>query len=760
MRPAGTPTQQTQRCRVGIWVGVPEAPDGDGCAGAVCEATGVAPLEEQRRHVGFIRPLHTIRIDKGSHPSHAVKCGEGAPPRRVHPRLAARGFVSGSGSRRVGGTGGECYVVAVLPMEDEVSELAEIFILETRDFESQIEAVLAAKGAAVIPCTSIADFPPRGDPRRRRATFVVDIEEAGDEGLAALRSCPCVVLTGMPSQLREVFAHARTAGWEALIKPYSPEELYFRLTRLWSDALVWEPEEPGRAAGPSDAMFTHAVRRLLGCRYVRLSHVEGTAVTTVAESGDLSGSALVDRVLHTAKAVAGLAGGTSPVTLRERLPSAEFEGTSRGGEVVALPLTLAMQPAACLFLVHGLEGAPFGAREYQRVAALAEIVGALRPGVDQADHKGIVSRLLAHVPSGIMVLDGEGKVFSLNRQGCAVLKFAEEEVIGRAACDLFGLRSEDALARAIRRGESAMRIEQKVKLPGGATMVLGVSTAPIEPDEEVGKGSILVFQDLTRVKRLEERVRRADQLASVGAMAAGMAHEIRNPLASVLTGVQILGSLLPGDPRAKRHTETIVQQITRVNRIVQDLLTLGRPAKPRIEPCSLDGPVSQAIQGLGTRAADRGVQVMLEIPQPVPVAMADEAQLQQVLLNLLLNAAEAMPKGGELTVRVVDRAEAGTVRIEVIDTGEGIPPENLSHVFTPFFSTKAQGSGLGLAICNRIISDHGGQMEISSTVGKGTTVTIELPAPGGPLRMEDLLGSAEKLPDNAAWDGSAHGLSL
>ncbi|MCU0610181.1 MAG: ATP-binding protein [Candidatus Eisenbacteria bacterium] len=639
-------------------------------------------------------------------------------------------------------------------------ELAEIYLLETRHFKPQIERALAAKGALVTACHSPADFPPPGDPRWTGVTVVVDLEEAGPAGIAALQTaCRCVVLTGRPSSGREVLERAAAAGWEALIKPYTPDELCFRLSRLWSDNLIWEPIFASKPGDGFHHTIVEAARRLIGCRYARLSEVRRGALVTLADTGDLSGAALVDRVAGTARSAREMISAQGPVLLKERLPSAEFEHTPHGGDVLVVPLGRS-GPTLRLFLVHGLEGAPFGAREQQRVTALSMLIDALLSGAGSAGSKRIVSKLLAHVPSGIMVLDTEGRVFSINRHGTAVLSLTDADTVGRHAAEILGLKRDDALSRAIRTGESVMRMEQRVRLPSGKSIVLGVSAAPIEPDDDVERGSILVFQDLSGVKRLEERVRRADQLASLGAMAAGMAHEIRNPLASVLAGVQILGSLLSGDPRAKRHTDTIVQQITRVNGIVQDLLTLGRPARPRIEPCAIDRPIMQAVQGLGTRASDKAVKVNIELPTPAPLAMMDDAQVQQVFLNLLLNGVESMPNGGVLVVRAVERADAASVRVEVVDTGEGIPPENLPQVFTPFFSTKAQGSGLGLSVCNRIISDHGGQMEIASTVGKGTTVVIELPSPRASSSAADLDAGAGSASRRARRNNSPGGLEL
>ena len=195
----------------------------------------------------------------------------------------------------------------------------------------------------------------------------------------------------------------------------------------------------------------------------------------------------------------------------------------------------------------------------------------------------------------------------------------------------------------------------------------------------------------------------------------------------MLTGVQILGNLPAADPRAERHRQTIIQQITRLNGIVRDLLTLGRPARTKRKQCSVARTIQRALDEISSKALEQKIEIQKKITANLPTFSGDEGQIRQVLLNLFLNAMEAMPKGGTLQIKATHKRSSDLVSIEVSDTGMGMGQEDIANAFTPFFSTKAQGSGLGLSVCNRIIADHDGQLELTSRVGKGTKVVVELP---------------------------------
>jgi two-component system sensor histidine kinase PilS (NtrC family) len=243
-------------------------------------------------------------------------------------------------------------------------------------------------------------------------------------------------------------------------------------------------------------------------------------------------------------------------------------------------------------------------------------------------------------------------------------------------------------------------------------------------------GLIGVCQDLSSIKQMEERVRQADRLAAVGRLAANIAHEIRNPLASVSGAIEVLSKELPTDATQGRLVEIVLRESERLNRLITDFLEYARPAPPTMVEVELARLVEDVLVLLEHRKLPPGLKVVRELEPPLP-ARVDPQQMSQAIWNLCLNAVEAMPEGGELRVggRRNDRERApARLEIWITDTGHGIAENDLRQVFEPFYSTKSGGTGLGLASVYRIIQDHGGQTEVRSRVGAGTTFTLSIPA--------------------------------
>jgi signal transduction histidine kinase len=258
--------------------------------------------------------------------------------------------------------------------------------------------------------------------------------------------------------------------------------------------------------------------------------------------------------------------------------------------------------------------------------------------------------------------------------------------------------------------------------------------------DEVGRltnsfNSMIERLDTTK-KELDQyhfhQMERADRLASVGEMAAGIAHEIKNPLTGIASAITIINEdFVPADPR-KEILGEVLEQVKRLDKTVNDLLFFGKPTQPEPTYTDVNAALKKtllfAAQHRGGKA--RHIEKVLELQDSLPPVYVDQKQIQQVFLNLILNAIQAMQEGGTLTVRsyAATRDDHQWVGIDIADTGPGIPSQILEKIFTPFFTTKAQGTGLGLAICHKLITQQGGVIRVSSEDGRGTVFTIELPA--------------------------------
>jgi two-component system sensor histidine kinase HydH len=246
--------------------------------------------------------------------------------------------------------------------------------------------------------------------------------------------------------------------------------------------------------------------------------------------------------------------------------------------------------------------------------------------------------------------------------------------------------------------------------------------------------SVWQIRTLRRYLRLQEAAARHERLAARGSMAAVLAHEIRNPLGAIKGLAQFLGEKQAADPPQLEMTQTIAQEATRLERLVNDLLSYARPRPPDRQPTTLPALLGEVLRLVLPAAEVAGVVCRLDVPEEVPRIAADPEQLKQLFGNLALNALQAMPKGGRLTlaVRPMD-GKGGTrraVEVAIEDTGSGIPEADLSRIFEPFYTTRTKGTSLGLAICKQIVEAHGGVIRTARTGPEGTTILVTLPVEG------------------------------
>jgi two-component system nitrogen regulation sensor histidine kinase GlnL len=250
------------------------------------------------------------------------------------------------------------------------------------------------------------------------------------------------------------------------------------------------------------------------------------------------------------------------------------------------------------------------------------------------------------------------------------------------------------------------------------------------------RGVVLVLRDLSRVRDMEEQLRRSDRLAALGVLAAGVAHEVRNPLVGIRAAAQLMEGE-PGFPPALREfTGIIIRQVDRLNRIVGELLAFAGQRRLQREPCNVNQIFEEALRLEGAALQAGRISVTRRYDPAVPAVAGDPDGLLQVFLNLVRNGVEAMPQGGELTVgtrfeRVAPQCGGRAAAVaEVSDRGTGILPDVEKQLFNPFFTTKHGGTGLGLPISVRIVEEHGGTIEMQTRVGEGTTFRVLLPLAG------------------------------
>jgi signal transduction histidine kinase len=257
-------------------------------------------------------------------------------------------------------------------------------------------------------------------------------------------------------------------------------------------------------------------------------------------------------------------------------------------------------------------------------------------------------------------------------------------------------------------------------------------------DDEIGR---LITSFDSMVDRLDkakkeleqfhfEQMERADRLASVGEMAAGIAHEIKNPLTGIAAAITIIkDDFPPSDPRTEIVNE-VLEQIKRLDKTVNDLLFFGKPAQPEPTFISINSVLKKTLMFASQHRGGKNTEKILDLQENLPPVFVDPKQIQQVFLNLILNALQAMQNGGVLTLKsaLIEREGQAWVQVSVADTGQGIPAQILEKIFIPFFTTKAQGTGLGLAICHKLISQHDGKLKVTSEDGVGTVFVVELPA--------------------------------
>ncbi len=348
--------------------------------------------------------------------------------------------------------------------------------------------------------------------------------------------------------------------------------------------------------------------------------------------------------------------------------------------------------------------------------------------VDYEELERLNSSIVSSLASGLLTLNNDGKIRVFNRSAEQLTGLKQVDAYNRPLSEVIpGLKYVADDFSSVKRGEL------QFLAANGEMMTLGFNSAPLNDKEGNRAGIIVNFQDLTHVKRIEAELTKADRLAAIGELSARIAHEIRNPLASISASVQLIAQGSGIAENDRKLLEIVLRETDRLNELITDFLIYARPSQPVKVEISFHQLIAELLALLATDPRFDRVEIWNNCEGSISV-IADIDQLKQVLWNLMVNAADALPPNGCITIdaRVVDGHELARglttmAQISVTDNGCGIDRENLERVFEPFFTTKQGGTGLGLATVYRVIEAHDGRILVDSSKGKGTTFTILLP---------------------------------
>ncbi len=351
-------------------------------------------------------------------------------------------------------------------------------------------------------------------------------------------------------------------------------------------------------------------------------------------------------------------------------------------------------------------------------------------GRDLRDLEAFRDLVFESVTTGLIALDRHHVITAFNRAAEEITGVPAPQAIGRGWSELFGdgVSLPEIESAIDRNARTALRHELTLTRADGGAVPLRATFSALRAGDGTRVGLIGACEDLSAVRQMEARMRQADRLATLGRMAANIAHEIRNPLASLTGAIEALvGTGLPPETR-DRLAQIVGKESARLDQIIRDFLAYARPAPLARARVNVAEILDEVLVLLEHHAAPGTLKVVREFPPSLSWSV-DPQQFRQAVWNLCLNAFQAMPAGGEL--RVGATASTDLLEVRVVDTGEGIADDELGQVFEPFFSTKAGGSGLGLALVHRVVQDHGGDIDVRSAPGLGTTFTLSLPVRHG-----------------------------
>ena len=347
-------------------------------------------------------------------------------------------------------------------------------------------------------------------------------------------------------------------------------------------------------------------------------------------------------------------------------------------------------------------------------------------------------QILANLDDGVVAVDPEGKITFFNEAAEVLTEISSVAAAAQPFEQIF--KREPWLVDLVKRThpprQKRARGEGDFVTRWGKKIPVSVTVSPLQDRHGHFVGTILLLRDIKHTKELEEDLKLADRLVLIGTLAAGLAHEIRNPLGGIKGAAQLLRRSADSNASVREFTAIMIREVDRVDLLIEQLLDLSRPAQLTLAPVNIHEILEDVLLLEGQTVNDREIHIRKRFDPSLPPIRADRAQLTQVFLNLVKNAFQAMERSGALTIttrvetdyhiRGQDTGPNRFIWVDLADEGGGIRDEDLPHIFSPFFTTKINGTGLGLATCYRIIKEHGGTIRVETTEGKGSTFKVSL----------------------------------
>ena len=340
--------------------------------------------------------------------------------------------------------------------------------------------------------------------------------------------------------------------------------------------------------------------------------------------------------------------------------------------------------------------------------------------------KAFSDTVVENMPIGLLAIDSDGRIASFNQTAEAVLQRSSSKVLGKKADEILP-KQLWSLIDELQTKKGIIEKEIDCPLEDGKMIPLEVSASSLEGDNGASLGDVILFRDLTEVHNLKREIETNQRLASLGRLAAGIAHEIRNPLSSIKGFATYFRERYKEVPEDQRTAQIMIQEVERLNRVIGQLLEFARPMTIQKKLTSIQAMIQHSLKMIEREAQAKNVKISTRLSPEIKNVSIDPDRINQVLLNLYLNSIEAMEDGGTLSVQLSWDENSQRTKIAISDTGVGIKKEDLVHIFDPYFTTRQSGTGLGLAIVHKIVESHRGEVRVESESGKGTTVTIFLP---------------------------------